>query len=337
MTQALRSPGSTLKPFIYGLALRGRAHPSRDADRGPAGALRQLRAGEFRSDVPGHGDGAPGAATVAQRAGGRACSTRSAPSRLAARLHAGRRARWCCRRAKRRASRWGSAASASRSPISPCSMPGWRAAATTLPLIERATATRERRPRRLLDPVAAWYVGNVLIGAPPPDNAAARPHRLQDRHLLRLSRRLVGRLRRPHDHRRLGRPAGRRAGAGPGRPRRAPRRSCSTRSRAPARCRRRSPRAPKGALFAATAQLPPPLQRFRAGRAARRGGDRAAHHVPAERRAARTRRRRRRAGAAQDRRRRRAADRAGQRRAAAAPDAAAARCSSRPTGRASCG
>ena len=28
-------------------------------------------------------------------------------------------------------------------------------------------------PRRLLDPVAAWYVGNILIGAPPPENA---PH-----------------------------------------------------------------------------------------------------------------------------------------------------------------
>ena len=26
--------------------------------------------------------------------------------------------------------------------------------------------------RRLLDPVAAWYVGNVLLGAPPPENAA---------------------------------------------------------------------------------------------------------------------------------------------------------------------
>ena len=27
-------------------------------------------------------------------------------------------------------------------------------------------------PRRLLDPVAAWYVGNILIGTPPPENAA---------------------------------------------------------------------------------------------------------------------------------------------------------------------
>ena len=28
-------------------------------------------------------------------------------------------------------------------------------------------------PRRLLDWVAAWYVGNVLLGTPPPENAAA--------------------------------------------------------------------------------------------------------------------------------------------------------------------
>ena len=31
---------------------------------------------------------------------------------------------------------------------------------------------RRQAPRRLLDPVAAWYVGNVLLGTPPPENAA---------------------------------------------------------------------------------------------------------------------------------------------------------------------
>src|SRR6185312_13338556 len=39
-----------------------------------------------------------------------------------------------------------------------------------LPLTER-TAQADASARRLLDPVAAWYVGNILIGAPPPDNA----------------------------------------------------------------------------------------------------------------------------------------------------------------------
>ena len=62
-------------------------------------------------------------------------------------------------------------------------------------------------PRRLIDPVAAWYVGNVLLGTPPPENAAGGRIAYQDRHVLRLSRRLVGRLRRQAHHRRLGRAA----------------------------------------------------------------------------------------------------------------------------------
>src|SRR5690349_24836387 len=41
---------------------------------------------------------------------------------------------------------------------------------SALPLRERESAL-EPSPRRLLDPVAAWYVGHILIGAPPPDNA----------------------------------------------------------------------------------------------------------------------------------------------------------------------
>jgi Manganese containing catalase len=44
---------------------------------------------------------------------------------------------------------------------------------TTVPRMERA-ASGEEAPmaRRLLDPVAAWYVGNVLLDTPPPENAA---------------------------------------------------------------------------------------------------------------------------------------------------------------------
>jgi penicillin-binding protein 1C len=41
-----------------------------------------------------------------------------------------------------------------------------------LPLVEREGAASPS-PRRLLDTVAAWYVGNILIGAPPPENS---PH-----------------------------------------------------------------------------------------------------------------------------------------------------------------
>jgi penicillin-binding protein 1C len=41
----------------------------------------------------------------------------------------------------------------------------------TVPLIERA-GTERMEARRLMDPVAAWYLGHVLLGTPPPENAA---------------------------------------------------------------------------------------------------------------------------------------------------------------------
>ncbi|MGB6939500.1 MAG: hypothetical protein WBE14_23025, partial [Xanthobacteraceae bacterium] len=62
-----------------------------------------------------------------------------------------------------------------------------------VPLSERMDAGAPEA-RRLMEPAAAWYVSNVLLGSPPPENGVGRPHRLQDRHQLRLPRRLVGRL-----------------------------------------------------------------------------------------------------------------------------------------------
>ena len=133
---------------------------------------------------------------------------------------------------------------------------------SSAPLIEREGDRARPAPRRLLDPVAAWYVGNDPDRRAAADERAAWPHRVQDRHLLRLSRRLGGRLRRPHDRRRLGRAAGRRAGARTGRPRR--RRADFVRCLRALQALRPAalPRAPKGVIFAATAKLPPPLQRF---------------------------------------------------------------------------
>ena len=45
---------------------------------------------------------------------------------------------------------------------------------TTLPLdgAHGSAAERPAAPRRLLDPAAAWHVGNILLGTPPPENAA---------------------------------------------------------------------------------------------------------------------------------------------------------------------
>src|SRR5262249_33665824 len=42
---------------------------------------------------------------------------------------------------------------------------------TVVPLTERARAETVA-PFRIFEPAAAWYVANVLIGAPPPENAA---------------------------------------------------------------------------------------------------------------------------------------------------------------------
>src|SRR3984885_13232168 len=44
-----------------------------------------------------------------------------------------------------------------------------------LPITERVAAQPSQsvgEERRLMEPVAAWYVGNILIGTPPPDNGA---------------------------------------------------------------------------------------------------------------------------------------------------------------------
>ena len=95
MVRAIRSPGSTLKPFIYGLAFDDLLiHPETIVtDR--ADALRRLRAAEFRSSLPRRADGARGAAALAQPAGGGAAR----PGRAAAlrrSLPRGRRAAACC-------------------------------------------------------------------------------------------------------------------------------------------------------------------------------------------------------------------------------------------------
>ena len=46
----------------------------------------------------------------------------------------------------------------------------------------------------VLEPQAAWQITDILSGVKPPLGRRAARHRLQDRHLLRLPRRLVGRL-----------------------------------------------------------------------------------------------------------------------------------------------
>jgi penicillin-binding protein 1C len=128
------------------------------------------------------------------------------------------------------------------------------------PLIERQ-GTAEASPRRLLDPVAAWYIGNVLIGAPPPDNAphgriafkTGTSYGYRDAWALGFDGRMtIGVW--------VGRPDGAPVPGLVGRAAAAPilfdafARSGLTPTPLP--------QAPKGAVFAANTRLPPPLQRF---------------------------------------------------------------------------
>ena len=51
-------------------------------------------------------------------------------------------------------------------------MPASRGLAPRCPWSNAWIAIRPCGPNRLIEPVAAWYVGNVLLGTPPPENAA---------------------------------------------------------------------------------------------------------------------------------------------------------------------
>jgi penicillin-binding protein 1C len=132
----------------------------------------------------------------------------------------------------------------------------------TIPLIERRSeAAIARPPRRLLDPVAAWYVGNVLLGTPPPDNAARNriafktgtSYGYRDAWAVGFDgRRTIGVW--------VGRPDGAPVPGILGRTAAAPILfdSFARSGDLPERL----PPAPKGAILAANGKLPPPLQRF---------------------------------------------------------------------------
>ena len=127
MTRAVRSPGSTLKPFIYGLAFEdGLVHPESLIDDRP------IRFGSyapenfdmtFQGTVP-----VRKALQMSLNVPAVALLDRVGASRLSSRLkQAG--PIWCCRRRKRRASPWVSVVSALRCRIWCSSIPGSRGSA----------------------------------------------------------------------------------------------------------------------------------------------------------------------------------------------------------------
>jgi penicillin-binding protein 1C len=170
MTQALRSPGSTLKPFIYGLGFEdGFIHPEtliddrpvsyngyapKDFDSTFQGTVTVRKALQQSLNVP--------AIAVLDMVG---------PNRLTAQIsQAGASLVLPAGEAPGLAIGLGGAGIK----LSDLVMlyAGLARLGTTLPLSEQAVSAAPQA-KRLMDPVAAWYVDNVLLGSPPPENGVA--------------------------------------------------------------------------------------------------------------------------------------------------------------------
>ncbi len=304
MTAALRSPGSTLKPFIYGLGFEdGLIHPETLIDDKPVrfgsytpenfdltfqGTVSVRRALQFSLNVP--------AIAVLGKLGVNRLSTRLNAAGAALVLPKGE--------APGLAMGLGGVGIDLNDLV--MLYTGLAREGSVSPLIERADAMPTPPPRVLTTSARS---GGRLVRRQCADRRAAAAERgagsrrLQDRHIVRLPRRLGGRLRRPLDDWSLGRAAGRRAGAGHLRARDRgadpvrcvlPRRASAFAAAAAAQGRHLRQQQPPAAAVAA---LPP---RRCADRLART----AAYHVPAGWRAARNERRcHARHHAAEDRRR----------------------------------
>jgi penicillin-binding protein 1C len=261
MTQALRSPGSTLKPFIYGLGFEdGLIHPETLIDDRPIrfggytpenfdlsfqGTVTVRRALQFSLNVP--------AIAVLDKVG---------VDRLAARLtQAG--AGLVLPKGEAPGLAMGLGGVGVRLSDLVMLYAGLARLGAAQPLIEREG--RAAQPAsRLLDPVAAWYVGNVLIGAPPPDNAppgriafkTGTSYGYRDAWAVGFDGRMtIGVW--------VGRPDGAPVPGLVGRAAAAPILfdAFARTGLAPAPL----PHAPLGTVFSTTVNLPPPLRRFSAG------------------------------------------------------------------------
>ena len=216
MTRAVRSPGSTLKPFIYGLAFEdGFVHPESLIDDRP------IRFGSyapenfdmtFQGTVP-----VRKALQLSLNVPAIALLDRVGSSRLSSRLkQAGANLVLPKDEAPGLAMGLGGVGVTLQDLVQLYS--GLARLGIAKPLREIVKATDDpRESLRLMDQVAAWQVGNVLIGTPPPENAAH--NRIAFKTGTSYGYRdawSVGFDGKPH-HRGLGRAARWRAGAGTGR------------------------------------------------------------------------------------------------------------------------
>jgi penicillin-binding protein 1C len=276
MTRAVRSPGSTLKPFIYGLAFEdGFIHPDSLIDDRPIrfgsyapenfdqtfqGTVPVRRALQLSLNVP--------AIALLDRVGS---------SRLSSRL---RQAGANLVLPKDEAPGLAMGLGGVGVTLQDLAMlyAGLPRLGTTRPLHEIMDVKDvDREPMRLLDQVAAWQVGNVLMGTPPPENAAANriafktgtSYGYRDAWSVGFDGRITIAVW-------VGRPDGAPVPGLVGRTAAAPILfdAFARTGKLPVGL----PKAPKGALMASNAKLPLPLRRFRAfGELVRTGGEQAPH------------------------------------------------------------
>jgi penicillin-binding protein 1C len=168
MTRAIRSPGSTLKPFIYGLAFEdGFVHPESLIDDRPirfGGWAPENFDMTFQGTVP-----VRRALQLSLNVPAIALLDRVGAQRLAARVkQAGARLVLPKDEVPGLAMGLGGVGLTLQDLVQLYA--GVARGGAALPL---RTLGDEAMPEamRLLDPVAAWQIGNVLIGTPPPDNA----------------------------------------------------------------------------------------------------------------------------------------------------------------------
>lgn len=171
MTRGVRSPGSALKPFIYGLAFEdGTAHPETLIEDRPTrfgtwrpenfdltfqGTVTLRRALQLSLNVP--------AVALLETVGAQRLFARLETSGAQLQLPQGEVPGLAI----------GLGGLGLRLEDLTTLYAALARGGEAFPLVHRLDVKNDRtRGARLLDPVSAWYVGNILIGAPPPENAA---------------------------------------------------------------------------------------------------------------------------------------------------------------------
>jgi len=275
MTRAVRSPGSTLKPFIYGLAFEdGFVHPESLIDDRP------IRFGSyapenfdmtFQGTVP-----VRKALQLSLNVPAIALLDRVGASRLASRLkQAGTSLVLPKDEAPGLAMGLGGVG-VTLQDLTQLYV-GLARLGATKPLREIVRAGDDRDTMRLMDQAAAWQVGNVLLGTPPPENGVhnriafktGTSYGYRDAWSVGFDGRItIGVW--------VGRPDGAPVPGLVGRSAAAPILfdAFARTGKIPAAL----PKPPRGVLVASNTKLPPPLRRFRPlGELVRTGNDQAPH------------------------------------------------------------